>query len=55
MKNSASPGWRSGRIDFIATTARGHRTRRVGPGNRLRAARLSGARRLRRNLLLGHR
>jgi uncharacterized protein len=48
-------GSRKGRIDFIATTARRHRTRRTGPGSRLRAARLSGARKIRRDLLLGHR
>lgn len=31
------------------------KTRRVGPGSRLRRTRISGARRIRRNLLLGHR
>ncbi len=47
-------GSRKGKIDFVATTARGHRTRRLGPGRRVRA-RVRGTRRVRRGLLLGHR
>jgi hypothetical protein len=43
------------RIDFAATTARGHRTRGTGPGRRLPRARISGARRIARGLLVGHR
>jgi hypothetical protein len=46
---------RKGRIDLVATTARGHRTRRLGPGRRLRRARILGARRIGRGLLAGHR
>ena len=53
-------GARRGRIDFVATTARGHRTRRVGPGRRLRSRRIRGARSIGRRLrgqrlLVGHR
>jgi hypothetical protein len=48
-------GARRDRIDFAATTARGHRTRRTGPGRRLSRARISGARTIRRGLLVGHR
>jgi hypothetical protein len=48
-------GARRGRIDLVATTARGHRTRRTGPGRRVRRARIAGARRLGRGLLVGHR
>jgi endoglycosylceramidase len=48
-------GARRRRIDFVATTARRHRTRRVGPGSRLRQSRLPGARRVGRGLLVGHR
>jgi dienelactone hydrolase len=48
-------GSRKGKIDFIATTTRGHRTRRTGPGRRVRRSRLPGAHRLGRGLLVGHR
>ena len=48
-------GARKGRIDFVATTARGHRTHKIGPGRRLRSGRITGARRVRRGLLVGHR
>ena len=47
-------GTRGGRIDFVATTARGHRTRRHRPGQRVRG-RIRGTRRLGRGLLVGHR
>jgi pimeloyl-ACP methyl ester carboxylesterase len=46
---------RKGRIDFIATTARGHRSRRYGPGRRIRRARSAGLRRIRRGLMVGGR
>jgi hypothetical protein len=46
---------RKGKIDFVATTARGHRTRGHGPGRRLRGARLAGARRIGRGVMVGHR
>jgi hypothetical protein len=48
-------GARKGRIDFLATTARGHRARRYGPGRRLRGGRIAGARRIRAGLLAGRR
>ena len=48
-------GARRDRIDFVATTARRHRTRRLGPGQRVPAAGISGARALRRGLFVGHR
>jgi endoglycosylceramidase len=48
-------GSKRGRIDLVASTARGHRTRRVGPGSRLRRGRLRGGRRIARGLLVGHR
>jgi hypothetical protein len=48
-------GARKDKIDFAATTARGHRTRRTGPGRRVSRARISGARPIRRGLLVGHR
>ena len=48
-------GARRGRIDFIVTNAGGHRTRRHGPGRRLRGDRIAGARRLSRGLVVGHR
>ena len=41
------------RIDFVATTARRHRTRQAGPGSRPRRGRIRGARRVRRGLLVG--
>ncbi len=44
-------GARRDRIDFIASTAPGHRTRRGGPGRLVRDGRIRGARRLRRQLL----
>jgi dienelactone hydrolase len=44
-------GSRRGRIDFVATTARGHRTRRLGPGRRV--SRIRGTRRVGRGLLAG--
>jgi hypothetical protein len=43
------------RIDLIATTARRHRTRRVGPGKKLRHARVRGARPIGRGVFIGHR
>ena len=46
-------GARRGKVDFVATTARGHRTRRLGPGRRLRRVRIAGARRIRGGLLVG--
>jgi hypothetical protein len=48
-------GSRKGKIDLVATTARGHRTRRLGPGRRLPRASIGGARRIGRGLLVGHR
>ncbi len=48
-------GARRGRIDFVASTARGHRTRRIGPGRRVPRAGIVGARSVRRGLLVGHR
>ena len=48
-------GSRRGRIEFVATTARGHRTRSLGPGRRVPRAGISGARRIRRGLFVGHR
>jgi hypothetical protein len=48
-------GARRGKIDFIATTARGHRTRRMGPGRRVPRGRIRGARSVGRGLLAGHR
>ena len=44
---------RRGRIDLVATTARGHRTRRTGPARR--RGRLPGARRLGRGVFVGRR
>ncbi|HEX2232802.1 MAG TPA: hypothetical protein VHG69_05510, partial [Thermoleophilaceae bacterium] len=44
-------GSRRGRIDFAATTARRHRTRRTGPQGRQRAA--AGARRIHRRVRVG--
>jgi hypothetical protein len=46
---------RRGKIAFVATTARGHRTRRLGPGRRVRRTRIGGTRRIGRGLLVGHR
>jgi hypothetical protein len=46
---------RKGKIDFVATTARRHRTRRHAPGARVSGGRLRGARRLRSGLMVGHR
>jgi hypothetical protein len=46
---------RKGRIDFIATTARGHTTRRHGPGRRVRHGRVAGARRIGGGVLAGRR
>ena len=48
-------GTRRGRIDFVVTTARGHRVRGRGTGRRLRGGRISGARRMGRGLLVGRR
>jgi hypothetical protein len=45
---------RRGKIDFVATTARGHRRRGVRPGRRVRG-RIRGARPMRRGLLAGPR
>jgi uncharacterized repeat protein (TIGR01451 family) len=44
---------RRGRIDFVASTAGGHRTRQAAPGKRPRGGRLKGARRVRSGLLVG--
>jgi len=44
---------RKGRIDFVATTAKGHRTRQARPGSRPRRGRIRGARGIRRGLLVG--
>lgn len=46
---------RKGKITLVASTARGHRTRSVGPGRRVRGGRIKGARRIGRGLLVGHR
>jgi hypothetical protein len=48
-------GSRKGKIDLVASTARGHRTRRLGPGRRVPRAGIGGARGLARGLLVGHR
>ena len=48
-------GARRGKIDFVASTARGHRTRAHGPGRRARRGRIRGARRLRAGLMVGRR
>jgi hypothetical protein len=48
-------GRRKGRIDFVGTTARTHRTRGHGPGRGVRSGRIRGARRVGRGLLVGHR
>jgi hypothetical protein len=45
---------RKGKVAFMATTAPGHTTRRLGPGDRLRGP-LLGARRVLGGLLVGHR
>jgi hypothetical protein len=46
---------RHGKIFFVATTARGHRTRRVGPGRRISRAGIKGARSSSPGVLVGHR
>jgi hypothetical protein len=46
---------RRGKIFFLATTARGHRTRRFGPGRRVPRGRIKGTRAIGRGLLVGHR
>jgi hypothetical protein len=43
------------RIDLIATTARRHRTRKIGPGKRLAGGRVRGARPMGRGFFVGHR
>jgi hypothetical protein len=48
-------GARKGKIDFVASTARGHRTRRLGPGKRVPRAGISGAHQVAGGLLVGHR
>ena len=48
-------GLRRGRIDLIASSARGHRRRTTGPGSRLRHGRLRGSRRLTRTVRVGRR
>jgi hypothetical protein len=48
-------GSRANKIDFVATTARGHRTRRTGPGSRVRRKRILGTRRIGGGLAVGHR
>jgi len=45
---------RKGKIDLVASTGRGHRTRRTGPGRRLRRPRIVGAPRVARGLYVGH-
>jgi hypothetical protein len=45
-------GSRKGKIDFVATTAKGHRTRRLGPGRRFQRARIAGTRRIRSGLFV---
>ncbi|MGI8846408.1 MAG: alpha/beta hydrolase [Thermoleophilaceae bacterium] len=45
---------RRDKIDLVASTARGHRTRHTGPGRGLRRPRLVGARRVRPGLYVGH-
>lgn len=46
---------RGGKVNCIASTARGHRTRQAGPGSRARGGRIRGARRLRRQMLIAPR
>jgi pimeloyl-ACP methyl ester carboxylesterase len=48
-------GARRGRIDFVATTARGHGSRRYAPGRRLRGGRIAGARRIHPSLMVASR
>jgi hypothetical protein len=48
-------GSRKRKLDLVATTARGHRIRGLGPGRRLPRARRAGARRLGAGLLLDRR
>ncbi len=43
-----------GRIAVVATTARRHRTRRRGPGTRVRHGRIKGTRSIGHGILLGH-
>jgi uncharacterized protein len=47
-------GSRKGKINFVASTARGHRTRRRGPRDRVRG-KIGGGRRLGRGLVVGYR
>ena len=47
-------GRRANKIDLVATTARGHRTRRLGPGSR-RGRRPGGSRRVSHGLYVGYR
>jgi hypothetical protein len=46
---------RKNKIYLVATTAKGHSTRRLGPGRKLRGGRITGARRVARGLYIGHR
>jgi endoglycosylceramidase len=46
---------RRGRIDLVATTARGHRTRRAAPGRTLRHGRIRGTRAVGHGLLVAKR
>ena len=46
-------GSHRGRIDFVATNAPGHRTRRVGPGRRLPRGAVPGAKKIAPRLLVG--
>jgi dienelactone hydrolase len=46
---------RKGKIDFVATTVKGHRTKHVGPGSRLTRTRMHGARSMGSGLLAGNR
>jgi hypothetical protein len=48
-------GARKGKIDLVATTARGHSTRKTGPGQRLTRRALRGTRKLGSGLVVGHR
>jgi hypothetical protein len=46
---------RKGKIDFVATTVKGHRTKRVGPGSRVTRTGTNGARSVGTGLLAAHR
>jgi len=44
---------KKGRIDFVASTARRHRSKRLAPRRKLKAARVSGTRRVARGVFAG--